>query len=175
MNADGKWNATANSAMGVQRFTLEFRTSGNGFSGSIVGNMGSQEISGAVDGDTLSWTTRLTQPVELTLKYKLRIQGDELSGEVDAGAFGVAPITGTRSTNADDQGASAPAEPIVIPGKDELGFDPDSLRDKYRAERDERLRSDGEGQYIELSGKFARYAEEYPYVEPGFSREPVDD
>ena len=30
-----------------------------------------------------------------------------------------------------------------------LGFDPDQLRDKYRAERDKRLRDDGNAQYVE--------------------------
>ena len=29
----------------------------------------------------------------------------------------------------------------------ELGFDPDALREKYRQERDKRLRADGNAQY----------------------------
>ena len=39
-----------------------------------------------------------------------------------------------------------------------LPFDPDALRDKYRAERDRRLRAEGNQQYIEITGQFARYA-----------------
>ena len=31
-----------------------------------------------------------------------------------------------------------------------LGFDPDVLREKYRQERDKRLRTDGDNQYIEI-------------------------
>ena len=54
-----------------------------------------------------------------------------------------------------------------------LPFDPDALRDKYRAERDRRLRAEGNQQYIEITGQFARYAED-PYIEP-FAREPVFD
>jgi cyclohexanone monooxygenase len=54
--------------------------------------------------------------------------------------------------------------------KASLDFDPDALREKYRAERDKRLRADGEAQYIELSGAFAQYAEEDPYADPSFSR-----
>ena len=64
------------------------------------------------------------------------------------------------------------ASPIADPT---VNFDPDALRDKYRAERDKRMRADAESQYIELSGKFARYAEEDPYVEAGFTREPLTD
>jgi cyclohexanone monooxygenase len=56
-----------------------------------------------------------------------------------------------------------------------IDFDPDALREKYRHERDKRLRADGEAQYIELSGDFARYAEDDPYVEPGFARAPLND
>jgi cyclohexanone monooxygenase len=52
---------------------------------------------------------------------------------------------------------------------DDLGFDPDALRAKYRQERDKRLRSDGNEQYREIAGDFAHYLDD-PYVEPGFSR-----
>ena len=51
-------------------------------------------------------------------------------------------------------------------------FDPDALREKYRAERDKRLRADGNQQYIEVKGEFARYVDD-PYVEPGFHRAPL--
>ncbi|HEY2706926.1 MAG TPA: NAD(P)/FAD-dependent oxidoreductase [Caulobacteraceae bacterium] len=60
-------------------------------------------------------------------------------------------------------------------GELKLDFDPDALRDKYRQERDKRLRQDGEDQYIELAGDFARYAEEDPYADPSFTRAPVDE
>lgn len=51
-------------------------------------------------------------------------------------------------------------------------FDPDALRDKYRQERDKRVRPDGNDQYIEVVGDFSHYVDD-PYVEPGFIREPV--
>ncbi|HVT77294.1 MAG TPA: NAD(P)-binding protein, partial [Acidimicrobiales bacterium] len=57
---------------------------------------------------------------------------------------------------------------------EELGFDPDALRAKYQAERDKRLRSDGAEQYIELTGRFAHYYEEDPYVDAPLEREPVN-
>jgi len=52
-----------------------------------------------------------------------------------------------------------------------LDFDPDALREKYRQERDKRLRAEGNNQYIEVTGQFAHYIED-PYVEP-IVREPV--
>lgn len=57
----------------------------------------------------------------------------------------------------------------------EADFDIEALRARYEAERDKRLRTDADRQYKELSGDYARYAEEDPYVEPGFTREPLTD
>jgi cyclohexanone monooxygenase len=56
----------------------------------------------------------------------------------------------------------------------ELDFDPDALFDKYMAERDKRVREDGIGQYVEIKAEFAHYIDD-PYVEPGFTRAPVND
>ena len=56
----------------------------------------------------------------------------------------------------------------------ELGFDPAELRQKYRAERDRRVRADGNDQYIEVKGDFANYVDD-PYVEPPAAREPLTD
>lgn len=56
----------------------------------------------------------------------------------------------------------------------ELGFDPEALRAKYRAERDKRLRDDGEKQFVVPAGELRHFADD-PYVEPGFTREPLSD
>jgi cyclohexanone monooxygenase len=56
----------------------------------------------------------------------------------------------------------------------DLGFDPAALKAKYRAERDRRLRADGNEQYVEIKGEFAHYLED-PYVPPGFTRDPLTD
>jgi len=55
----------------------------------------------------------------------------------------------------------------------DLVIDKDALRSKYIEERDKRLRSDGNEQYVELTGQFARYLED-PYVKP-VEREPLHD
>jgi cyclohexanone monooxygenase len=59
-------------------------------------------------------------------------------------------------------------------GAQELGFDPDALRNRYREERDKRIRPDGNEQYVEVKGDFSRYIDD-PYVEPGFTRAPLND
>ena len=55
-----------------------------------------------------------------------------------------------------------------------LDFDPDALRAKYREERDKRLRSDGIAQFQSVSGEFEHFLDD-PYVEPGFSRDPITE
>ena len=47
---------------------------------------------------------------------------------------------------------------------DNFNFDPDQLRDKYRQERDKRLRADGNDQYKEVEGDFKYFVED-PYTE----------
>ena len=64
--------------------------------------------------------------------------------------------------------------PVTEAPKPDLGFDPATLRARYRAERDKRLRADGNAQYREIKGEFARYLDD-PYVEPGFTRAPLTD
>src|SRR5580658_907466 len=59
-------------------------------------------------------------------------------------------------------------------GRNELDFDPDALRAKYREERDKRLRPDGNEQYVEVKGDFSRYVDD-PYVDPGFTRASLND
>jgi cyclohexanone monooxygenase len=59
-----------------------------------------------------------------------------------------------------------------ISAADDLGFDPNALRDKYRAERDRRLRADGNEQYIDIS-RFAHYLDD-PYVQR-VERDPITD
>ncbi len=55
----------------------------------------------------------------------------------------------------------------------DLGFDPAALREKYRAERDKRLRADGNAQYQEIKGQFAHYLDD-PYV-ARIERAPLTD
>lgn len=53
-------------------------------------------------------------------------------------------------------------------------FDADALRDKYRHERDKRVRNDGNNQYVEVKGEYAHFVED-PYVTEKIDREPLHD
>ncbi len=58
-------------------------------------------------------------------------------------------------------------------GMGELAFDPVALLAKYRAERDKRIRPDGNEQYQEPKGDFSHFLDD-PYVAP-LTREPLFD
>lgn len=53
-------------------------------------------------------------------------------------------------------------------------LDVDALRRRYAEERARRLRADGIAQYVEMTGAFARFAED-PWVDGDVAREPLTD
>ena len=65
-------------------------------------------------------------------------------------------------------------EPAIAELIGDVPFDPDALREKYREERERRLRPDANDQYVEVTAEFSNYVDD-PYVEPGFTREPLFD
>ncbi|SVC11984.1 uncharacterized protein METZ01_LOCUS264838, partial [marine metagenome] len=56
----------------------------------------------------------------------------------------------------------------------DLDYDPVALRDRYREERDKRLRPDGNEQYVEVIGDFAHFLDD-PYPDEKISREALND
>jgi cyclohexanone monooxygenase len=66
-----------------------------------------------------------------------------------------------------------PGGPTTTVAVSSVTFDPDALREKYREERDKRVRADGNEQYLEVAGDYARYLED-PYVAP-IERDPLFD
>lgn len=97
-NVDGTWNTVTKSPMGDQQATLTVNSSGESFTGTFSGAMGTTEIKdGKVDGDTLHFSLDITVPMPMTLTCEATAEGDNLNGTVTAGAFGSFPIIGTRA------------------------------------------------------------------------------
>lgn len=94
---DGTFDVTVKSPLGDQKSTLTVKSEGNTFTGTNSGAMGSSDISGQVDGDTLTWKQEMTVPMPMTLDMKVTIDGDTVNGTVGAGAFGSFSLTGTRT------------------------------------------------------------------------------
>jgi hypothetical protein len=94
---DGSYDCTVKSPLGDQKMTLTVRSDGAGFTGDVSGAMGSMDVTGTVDGDTIAWKQSMTVPMPMTLDCEATIDGDTLTGTVGAGAFGSFPMSGTRT------------------------------------------------------------------------------
>lgn len=55
-----------------------------------------------------------------------------------------------------------------------LDFNPETLREKYRSERDKRRRDDGNAQYQQVAGDFTHYVDD-PYIDKIIIRDPLED
>ncbi|WP_018149026.1 flavin-containing monooxygenase [Henriciella marina] len=55
-----------------------------------------------------------------------------------------------------------------------IDFDAEKLRERYREERDKRLRDDANEQYVEITGEYAGYVED-PYIDRKIDRDPLSD
>jgi hypothetical protein len=97
MSADGNWKITINTPMGARTVNANIKTSGSTFTGQVDSEMGSQEITGNVNGDNLTWSFDITNPMPMKLEFDANVAGDKMSGNVKLGMFGNAPLTGERA------------------------------------------------------------------------------
>jgi hypothetical protein len=98
MAVDGKWEIVINSPMGAQKAALDITTNGASLTGTQTAQQGSGPLeNGKVDGNSVSWSAKITNPLPLTLDFAGTVDGDKLSGSVKAGSFGSFPFTGSRT------------------------------------------------------------------------------
>ena len=97
MSADGNWKVTINTPMGARTMNVNIATAGDTFTGKVDSEMGSQEVQGKVDGETLTWSTDITNPMPMKLEFTAKVDGDKMSGNVKLGMFGNAALTGERA------------------------------------------------------------------------------
>ena len=99
MSLSGTYNTTVKSPMGDQSGTFTVVDNGDGtFTGNLAGGLGSMDVQdGKVDGNTMTWKMNMTVPMPMTLDCEATVDGDNLTGNVNAGAFGAMPLTGTKT------------------------------------------------------------------------------
>ena len=68
----------------------------------------------------------------------------------------------------------AQADAFKLPTVQELGFDPLELRRKYADERERRMRSEGNAQYLEVAGELERFNDDH-YIDQVLVREPLSE
>lgn len=98
MAIDGRWTVTVNSPMGPLQSELEVTSNGGSLSGTQRASGDERAIyDGSVNGDDVSWSVDISQPIPATLTFRGSVDGDTLQGSVQAGAFGSFPFLGSRA------------------------------------------------------------------------------
>lgn len=98
MSLDGNYECITKSPMGDQKSVLSVTTDGNSWTGQNAGAMGALDVeNGTVDGNTLRWTMQMKVPMPMTLTCEATVDGDVLTGTVNAGAFGSMAMVGKRA------------------------------------------------------------------------------
>ena len=99
MSVAGTYDTVVKSPMGDQKgtFTVVPGDDGNTFTGSMAGGMGSMDVKdGKINGNELTWAMDMTVSMPMTLNCKATVDGDQMTGTVNAGAFGDMALTGER-------------------------------------------------------------------------------
>ena len=97
MSVAGQYECVTKSPMGDQKSVLTVNVDGDSWTGSNAGQMGSLDITdGKVDGNTLTWTIDMKVPMPMKLEGTATVDGDTITGQIKAGAFGTMAMSGTR-------------------------------------------------------------------------------
>ena len=96
MSVAGTYDTVVKSPMGDQKGTFTVvQGDGDSFTGSLQGTLGSMDVvDGTIDGNTLNWKMNMTVPMPMTLTCTATVEGGQLTGKVNAGAFGDMPLSG---------------------------------------------------------------------------------
>lgn len=94
---DGSYDCITKSPMGDQKSVFTVNSDGDSFTGSNSGAMGALDVEdGKVDGNKLSWVMNMKVPMPMKLDCEATIDGDTLTGTINAGPFGAMAMSGTR-------------------------------------------------------------------------------
>ena len=95
MSVAGTYKITINSPMGAQEADLTLNDDGTG---TMAGAQGSQDLAEvSIDGNAANWSTEIQQPMPMKLEFTATVDGDAISGDVKAGAFGSFPFSGAKA------------------------------------------------------------------------------
>jgi hypothetical protein len=95
MSIVGSWDVTVNTPFGAQIVSLDFVDESTG-----VARYGSDSVplqNVQASGNSATCSVKLTEPMAVTLKCAVTVDGDTLSGTASAGFFGKFALTGRRS------------------------------------------------------------------------------
>ena len=98
----GKWKGQFDSAIGLQKYTYEFKVDGDKLTGKAIGvrEMGTNEVAlteGKISKDTISFVEQLKfDDNDIRIEYTGKIAGDEIKFTRKVGDFGNEEFTAKR-------------------------------------------------------------------------------
>jgi hypothetical protein len=93
----GTWDVTINTPMGAQVVSLQFTDEHTGVARYGTDSVPLQNVT--VSGNSASCSVTVTQPMAVTLKCAVTVDGDTLNGTASAGFFGKFALTGRRTSS----------------------------------------------------------------------------
>jgi len=97
MAIDGTYKVEMTTQRGTQTGDLIIKTSGNACSGTYKTQRGDQAFTGTVDGNKAKWTINVQSPMgSMALVYDVSVDGNNMTGTVQMGQFGSAPLKGAK-------------------------------------------------------------------------------
>jgi hypothetical protein len=94
---EGKWNIILKTPMGDKSGVLDLKTEGAALTGSLSdGEHHAAITDGKVEGNKLSWSAKITQPMRMSIKFTATVEADRISGAAKH-LLGKATFTGTRA------------------------------------------------------------------------------
>jgi hypothetical protein len=93
----GSWDVTVSSPIGKIETVFEISETGGTLAGIARSNKEVVEfLDPIVDGDSMTWTQKVTKPMRLNLAFNITIHGDTFTGTAKAGRLPASGVNGTR-------------------------------------------------------------------------------
>ncbi len=99
MSADGTWKVAMKTPIGERKGTLTMQNVGGSLSGKMTNDEGNSTdiFDGKASGNAVSFKAAIKTPMPLTLEFVGSVDGDKISGTVNAAGVGSWPFSGTRA------------------------------------------------------------------------------
>ncbi len=99
MTVDGTYNIAVETPMGTRPGKLTLKTDGDSLSGTYNAEEGENAFKdGTVSGNNFTFSTQISTPMgQFPLGFMGTVNGDDISGQVQAGDFGSFPFKGNRA------------------------------------------------------------------------------
>jgi len=99
MAINGTYNVTIDTPMGAQTGNVTFKCDGSALSGTYQTSRGSQTFTGSAEGENAKWAITVPSPMggQINLSFSCKVSDHDLTGTVQLGQFGTAPIKGKKA------------------------------------------------------------------------------